>query len=141
VHIESSDGPADAVVDGIAYVCDSLAAIRARLESDGDPLVLDRLLAALRSGKDPAGPLEELNTALQAAGDALGVYGHTRGDYGNTRGDYGPGASPHGIGPPRPAEVLYLCPGRRCSRYWLPDPSAAVPRCTLEGEPLRAERL
>jgi hypothetical protein len=117
-----------------ADVCENLADIRGCLESDGDPLALDRLLAALRTGQDPAGPVDDLNTALQAAGDARGVYG-------NTRGDAGPGASPHGIGPPRPAEVVYLCPGRLCSRYWLPDPSAAVPRCTFKGELQRAERL
>jgi hypothetical protein len=137
--MEASDGLDDPVADGIAYVCGNLADIRTRLERDGDPLVLDQLLAALRSGQDPSEPVDDLNTALQAAGYALGVYGSTRG--GSTRGDAGPGTSPHGIGPPRPAEVVYLCPGRLCSRYWLPDPSAAVPRCTLEGEPLRAERL
>jgi len=134
VDIESSDGVSDQVADGIAYVCDNLADIRTCLKSDGDPLVLDRLLAALRSGQDVAGPLDDLNTALQAAGVSMGVYG-------DTRGGAGPGTSPQGIGPPRPAEVVYLCPGSLCSRYWLPDPSAAVPLCALEGEPLHAERL
>ena len=54
MDIENSDGLSDQVADAIAYVCNNLADIRTYLESDGDPLVLDRLLAALRSGQDVA---------------------------------------------------------------------------------------
>ena len=115
---------ADAVADGIAYVCDNLADIRRRLERDGDSLVLDRLLTALRSGEDPAGPVDDLNTALQAAGDALGVYG-------KYAGRCRAGNKPARDRPAAPGRGGVPVPGRLCSRYWLPDPSAAVPIARL----------
>jgi hypothetical protein len=131
--IERPGSPADSTADAIAYVCNNLVDIRACLESVSDPAVLDRLLEAVRSGEDAAGPMDDLNAVLQAAGDELGVYGYTRGA--------GTEMSLPGIGPPRPVEVVYLCPANRCSRYWWPDSSAAVPVCALEGQPLCAERL
>jgi len=133
VDVHNQDDP-DGIADAIAYVCANIAGIRASLESDGDPAALGRLLEAVRSGDDVTQPLEELNQALRAAADALGAYGQTRGV---TRS----GTFSSGIGMPRPAEVVYLCPARLCSRYWWPDSFEAVPVCALNGEPLCAERL
>lgn len=129
----NADIPGDRVADGIAFVCGRLTDIRTCLEEDGDVAVLDRFLVAMRSGEDPAAMLEDLHAALQAAGDAFGIFGGLRGA--------GPASAPHGVGSPRPAEVLYLCPVRRCSRYWWPDSPGALPVCGLAGEPLRPERL
>jgi hypothetical protein len=125
---------ADQVADGLAVVCDKLTDIRTCLEEDGDVAVLDRFLEAVRAGGPTAAALDDLHAALQAAGDEVGIYS-------GTRGDTGAGPAPHGIGPSRPAEVIYLCPVRRCSRYWWPDSPAPPPVCALAGEPLRAERL
>jgi hypothetical protein len=136
---EESDAQVARVADGINYVCDHLADIRASLEYDGgDATALDRLLAALKTGAATARLLDDLDAAVQASGDQVGVYGYVRA--GAERGSV-TGASMPGIGPPQPAELVYLCPGRLCSRFWWPGASAAIPVCALNGQPLSAERL
>jgi len=136
---EESDAQTARVADGIDYVCGHLADIRASLEYDGgDATALDRLLASLKTGADTARLLDDLDAAVQASGDQVGVYGHVRAAEGL---ESVTGASMPGIGSPQPAEVVYLCPGRRCSRVWWPGASAAIPVCTLNGQPLSAERL
>ncbi len=128
------------VADALAWVCAKEPQIRARLEGAGaDTSPLDRLTAAVRDGGEVAELLDELHTALQQAGDALGVFGHTR------RGEvFFCLARPVGMGDPRPVEVVFLCPRGSCSRRWRPDPAALpspLPRCLLHGEPLRWGRL
>ncbi|GAA1530712.1 hypothetical protein GCM10009730_44970 [Streptomyces albidochromogenes] len=91
---------------------------------------LERLLAALRDGEDPAPALDALHEALLAAGDAVGVHGG-----GGTRG-----MTPLGVDPATPDEWVLICPTRQCSRHAWPDASEA-PRCRVSGQPLRRERL
>jgi hypothetical protein len=133
-----SDAQMARVADGISYVCDHLADIRASLESvGGDAAALDRLLEALKTGADVSRLLDDLDVAVQATGDQVGVYGDVRAGEPESL----TGVSMPGIGSPHPVELAYLCPGRLCSRFWWPGESAAVPICTLNGQPLSAERL
>ena len=127
------------VPDAVARVCAEEPQIRARLERAGDTSPLDRLIAAVRDGGEVPERLDELHTALQRCGDALGVFGPTRRSGGGFRS-----ARPVGMGNLRPVEVVFLCPRGTCSRTWRPDPVAspsAPPPCQVHGEALRWERL
>ena len=136
---EELDAQMARVADGIKYVCGHLADVRASLDRDGgDAAALDRLLAALKTGADASQLLDDLDVAVQATGDQLGVYGYVRA---SGELDGATGVAMPGIGSPHPAELVYLCPGRLCSRFWWPGESAAVPVCTLNGQPLSGERL
>lgn len=133
MHEESTQ-----VTDAVARVCVDAPGIRARLEHAGDTSPLDRLIAAVRDRGEVSERLDELHTALQRCGDALGVFGPTR------RGRDFRSVHPVGLGDPRPVEVVFLCPRGSCSRAWRPDPAAppsSSPTCLLHGEPLRWERL
>jgi hypothetical protein len=122
----------DPVGDATAYVCGHLDDIRWQLERSGDSNILDDLLAALHDGGDVAAGLDALHDALQRGGDALGVYGNARSALPRSLGDFAAG---------RPAETVYLCPGRRCARYRWPEPGAGPPQCAVDGAPMVAERL
>jgi len=118
--------------DALAYVCTHLEGIRSDLRSGliGDDAPLEDLLAAVRAGRDVAGPLDALHAVLQADGDPQGLYGVVR------------GISPVGVGRARPGETVYLCPARLCKREWQREtPSSPVPRCEISGDPLRRDRL
>ncbi|GIH48422.1 hypothetical protein SAMN05421833_111148 [Microbispora rosea] len=120
----------DRTAAAIGYVCGHLADIREHLEALGDTGPLDRLLAAVRSGEEAAGPLDWLHEALVAGGDVLGVYGNA-----------GRGLRPLSVGPD-PGEFVFLCPRRRCVRYRWPSPeSGAAPCCEIDGTPMTRERL
>jgi hypothetical protein len=117
----------------VGYVCGHLADIRDHLEHLGDTGTLDRLLAAVQADDELTGPLDRLHETLLAGGDVLGVYGST--------GRSG-GPRPAGIADPVPAEAVFLCPHRRCSRYHWPSPGKdAAPACDIDGTPMVRERL
>ncbi|MFK4068245.1 hypothetical protein [Streptomyces sp. NPDC029674] len=128
---EQHSGVDTRVREAIAHVCGRLERIRADLETyaTGGAAPLERLLADLRAGEDPAPALDALHEALLAAGDAVGVHG------GAARG-----LTPLGADPALPDERVLLCPTRQCSRIAWPDGSDA-PRCRVSGRPLRGERL
>ncbi|MGW4412772.1 hypothetical protein ACWEJ6_52935 [Nonomuraea sp. NPDC004702] len=112
------------MADAVAYVCAHLEELR-----DEHPRLLRRVLAALKHGRDPVGPLRALHEAMLAAGDHLGLYG--------TRSLW-----PVGIDVSRSGEEVYLCPGRHgCSHYRWPDPVGDTPRCAISGDPMRLDRL
>lgn len=116
----------------VYYVCDHLADLRAQLERGNGTEPLDRLLAAIRAGGELPVLLDELHTAIQAGGDALGIYGQTR----------SAGPRPAGIGRSRAAQVVFLCPVDQCSRTWWPDDSTTErPACQIHDQPLRWEFL
>lgn len=122
----------DRVALGMARVCEHQAEIREQLAHSGSAQVIDDLLAAARAGRHVGNLLDALHAALQAGGDALGVYGHTRGT----------GAQLAGISGERSSEEIYLCPGRRCTRYCWPD--AAVtgpPTCEIDDGPMLKSRV
>jgi len=115
----------------VAYVCDQLDQIRAVLQAYGPTgaAPLERLLAALRAGEELTAPLDALDAALLAAGDALGIGGRVR------------GLNPTGVDRAVPEEWVLLCPSGQCSRHALPDDRGEAPRCRISGRPLRGERL
>lgn len=128
----------DKVADGIAYVCEHLVEIRSRLARAGGTSPLERFLEDLRAGNDVSALLDEIHFALQAGRDQLGVYGHTisSGPRRSASGSRSPG-----LGVPVPAEPVYLCPGGRCNRWWLPDERATPPECEVYGQQLSRDRL
>lgn len=80
-----------------------------------------------------------LHAVLQASCDPLGLDGYT--DHtGSTRGIQPAGISNTGI-PNIRAELVYLCPGGRCARYWWPQATSSVPQCAISSTILRRERL
>jgi hypothetical protein len=91
---------------GLANVCRQLDELRQLLDDDGDDVtsVLHQLLAAVRA-REPdqvvADLLDELNEAVQDAGDMAGIFG-----FDTSRGD---GAGLDTL------EVVYRCPLRRCA--------------------------
>ncbi|MET9734820.1 hypothetical protein ABZZ79_30535 [Streptomyces sp. NPDC006458] len=114
----------------IAYICENSSDLRQILD---DPAPLDAVLALLRSGDADTARmrplLDILHTALQAAGDVVGLYG------GADRGGYA--VSSGGLGPVRRAEIVFHCPKGHCARMVQPDPTAAArPHCALFGEDL-----
>ncbi|WP_159039127.1 hypothetical protein [Streptomyces sp. JHA19] len=122
----------DRVALGMARVCEHQAEIRAQLAHSGSTQAIDDLLAAVRAGRDVGNLLDALHMALQTGGDALGVYGHTRGT----------GAQLAGISGGRPSEEIYLCPGRRCTRYCWPDATVAgSPTCEIDGAPMLKSKV
>jgi hypothetical protein len=124
---------ADRVAAAIGYVCGHLVEIRDNLADLGDAAPLDKLLAAVRDGSDPTGPLDRLHKTLQASGDVLGVY---------VDPSRAVGPRPVGIAPPGPSEVVFLCPHLRCSRYSWPRPGGdAAPACEIDDTPMTPERL
>ncbi|MFI2614711.1 hypothetical protein [Streptomyces sp. NPDC018584] len=74
---EQHSGVDTRVREAIAHVCGRLERIRADLETYAaeGAAPLERLLADLRAGEDPAPALDALHEALLAAGDAVGVHG------------------------------------------------------------------
>lgn len=134
--MESSiESAQDRMLDGLAFVCEDLDAIRAQVSTEqGGIEVLDTLLQNARAGRDVTALLDDLHHVLQMSGDALGIYGAMR-----TSG--GSQAHPRDMGTAHRAEVIYLCPARRCSRYAWADASPTAPTCRLDGAPLCAERL
>ncbi|WP_329114840.1 hypothetical protein [Streptomyces sp. NBC_01465] len=118
------------VREEVALICDQLDNIRTTLETYGaqGSAALDRVLAALRHGEDPAGPLELLHEALLAAGDAAGLHGHAR------------GIGVSGFDTLLPDKWVTLCPTSRCARHSWPD-GPDTPHCRISDRPLRRERL
>ncbi len=136
------DELAEQVATALARVCANAAEIRHLLELAGEVSALDRLVVAVREGGEVAGRLDELDLALRRAGDAVGISGGATSRGTARRHHYG--RPPTGFGSHRPVEIVFLCPGRSCSREWRPDPddeSQTRPRCELHDEPLRWERL
>ncbi|MFB4273163.1 hypothetical protein [Nonomuraea sp. GTA35] len=123
---------ADPLSEAIEYVCEHLADIRWQLEQAGDTGPLDRLLAAVRADAEVNDLIRTLHDALQSGGDALGVYGHVRSALPKALSDFGLA---------RPKHTLYLCPGRRCTRYAWFDPAASPPVCAIDSAPMVPERL
>ena len=119
----------------IAYVCEHWNELSTWLAQD-DQTLLSRLGEALRAGREVSQLLDELHQAVQRGGDALGIYGNVE------RGQRA-GLPRSGLGSPRPVEVIFVCPGGRCSRYATPETEGAdhKPRCEIFGIPLRWERL
>ncbi len=120
----------------LAAVCSHIAEMGADLRNGpaGDEGPLERLLAAVRDGRDVSAPMAVLHAALQAGGDPLGLDGYAPGG-GSARGLRLTGVAD------RPAEPVYLCPAGRCDRYWWPRGPVPVPHCAIDGAELRAERL
>ncbi|CAL9647202.1 hypothetical protein [Streptomyces albus] len=106
----------------------------------GDETLLDAVLEAVRAGRRVEEPLEALQAALRAAGDARGLAGYTD-DEDGLRSLRPPGISEGFAGDEAATEVLYGCPGNGCARYWWPDGPAPVPRCEVSNVALRRNRL
>ncbi|MHC3471614.1 hypothetical protein ACYF6T_23365 [Streptomyces sp. 7R007] len=128
----------DVHADAMAYVCAHRDRLRDELRQlgDGHEQVLERLLEQAAGDADGwAELLDRLDEALLAEGDALGLYG---------RGARGPSVRdlrPAGIAAAPAGEVVYVCPGARCSRHWWPESGGDTPACAVEGRPLRRARL
>jgi len=129
---DSAGGAVDRTASAIAYVCAHLADLTDQLTHLGDTGPLDEVLARLRAGDDPDAALDRLHDTLLAAGDVLGVYGSSGRSW-NVR--------VAGADTAAPAEALYVCPLRRCSRYSWAEPGGTGPSCTIGGAPMRRERL
>ncbi|MFF4503011.1 hypothetical protein [Streptomyces sp. NPDC001401] len=128
----------DVHADAMAYVCAHRDTLREELHriGAGDEQVLDRLLAEAAAGTDAWPPLlDQLNEAILADGDALGLFGR------GTQGTATRELRPAGIAVTPVSEVVYVCPATRCSRYWWPDAGAQTPECAVDGEPLLRARL
>lgn len=119
---------------GTAAVCERGERYRTVLLARiGDAGLVDRAVEALRGDTAVTTALDELDAALQSAGDPHGLYGASRAprDLFNAAG----------LAPAVPGESVYLCPAARCSRHWLPDGAATVPQCAVSGTALRRHRL
>jgi hypothetical protein len=123
-------GSAERISTAVAYVCENLPDLRDQLDHLGDRAPLDRLLTAIRDGRDVTRPLDDLHEALLAGGDVLGVYGASARS-----------ARLAGITAAAPPETLYLCPHRRCARYRWPEAGAPAPTCAIDDSPMPLERL
>jgi hypothetical protein len=129
---EGISDPTDPTAAAIGYVCGHLADLRAQLEYVGAVGALEDLLAAVRAGtKDVSAELDRLHDAVLAAGDALGVY---------QGGSRTAGLKPAGIAAGAPAEAMFLCPHRRCTRFRWPE-EGSPPVCGIDGTPMVRERL
>ncbi|MFF8594450.1 hypothetical protein ACF061_23955 [Streptomyces sp. NPDC015220] len=127
------------VAERLAVVCRNLNEIRADLsDTPSGADAVDRVLEAARGSGNLGTALSALHAALQAA-DPHGLDGYTA-DGHSTRGPAG-GALPAGTGRSRPGERVYLCPERRCTRYWWPVAAVAVPACAVTGTTMRRELL
>jgi hypothetical protein len=138
--VTEEQGPeADRTADALAYVCARLDWLRSLPLGNGPTAQspLQQLLDAVRRGQDVSAHLDALHTAVQSAGDALGV----RGARGHARRGEGSGLNLAGIDGRAPFEHLYLCPADRCSGR-RPDRTTVFPLiCGITGERLRRERL
>ncbi|MET9547121.1 hypothetical protein ABZY36_17665 [Streptomyces sp. NPDC006627] len=133
--------PADIrTADALAYVCANIDDIRDTLRDSGPEhmALLDELLTAACDNGDLGPLLDALHAVVQAGGDARGVYVWV--SEVSTRGlpCIGPATVP-GFGPP--SETAFLCPLRRCTRFWLPRAGEPEPCCEINGVPLRKDRL
>ncbi len=128
----------DETAQRLTFVCSGVEDIRRRLcnHPAGDDTVLEDVLTAVRDGGEMAGPVDTLHRVLQALGDAQGLYAYS--DNGHTADR---GVHPAGADRERPAEPVYLCPAGRCARFWWPQGPAPVPRCEINGDALRRDRL
>ncbi|MFJ9155127.1 hypothetical protein ACIRP7_45455 [Streptomyces sp. NPDC102270] len=121
------------IADGLAAVCGQLDELRAFFDAVGASAVLHRLLDQVRAGEDVTESLDAVHATLLRNGDAVGIYGSS---------SRGLGSRPLDLAAARPAEVVFLCPHRRCARLWWPDASAGeTPCCAISGAGLRWERL
>ncbi|MFE3196319.1 hypothetical protein ACFXHA_45490 [Nocardia sp. NPDC059240] len=133
----SSPNPDIRTRDGLAYLCGNLAEIRQTLDDDGtNPSTpLERLRSAIHGQRDneilPL--LDTVHTALQFAGDALGVYGHH--GY-HSRGPTGLDVAGSG----GPLEITYRCPIKRCSGRERNEVSESSPHCVLADRKLERDR-
>jgi len=131
------------VARGLAYVCRHLDELRTLLDDDGtDPSApLTELVTALQgpahsqpqdggqAGPSIAGLLNQINAAVQAAGDALGIYGISVRSSGQTGMEA--------------LQVVFRCPLRRCAGRPADRFTGPQPVCTFSPArlPLIRERL
>jgi hypothetical protein len=121
------------VAFGLAYVCGHLAELRQTLQDNGcDPSTpISRLLRVCRAGPPPADDrkntdsqpslaelLDEVHTAVQAAGDILGVYVY----------DESRSVEPAGV---QSVEIVYRCPLNLCAGRSAREAVDAHPVCSL----------
>jgi hypothetical protein len=125
---------------GLAYVCNYLDELRSLLGDDGtDPSKPLTMLVAAFQGQQPpddrqapasiAGLLDQVNAAVQAAGDALGIYGSSS----RSGGTSGMEA----------LQVVFRCPLRQCAGRPADRVAGSQPVCTVSAArlPLTRERL
>lgn len=119
--------------DAIARVCAEPDFYREVVGGEAADVVDAVLAAALSSG------VQDLRIALKALDDALYRVGHVVGVTGTV--DRGPVL--RGRTMVRPSERVFLCPQRRCSRYWLAADHVdePIPTCSVSGLPLRERVL
>ncbi|MEU0163276.1 hypothetical protein ABZ154_31905 [Streptomyces sp. NPDC006261] len=131
------------MAERLAVVCAHFEEIRSDLLAEiGDDSSLQELLRAIRTDEEIPSALEALHTALRAGGDALGLRGYAE-DGTVTRGlrPVGISGGASGGGDALGGEITYICPTRRCARFWWPQGPTALPECAITGAPLRRERL
>lgn len=131
---EADFNAAERLADDIAQVCADPGFYRGLLLESGTVSLVDAVLDAAGSSDTREGrvEIEALRMALRKAGHPEEL-------------SAGRTAAPSaGIIRHRPSqrERLFLCPLRRCSRYWFPadHPGEQVPVCAAAGLPLR-ERI
>ncbi|GLV99151.1 hypothetical protein ADK52_12170 [Streptomyces sp. WM6372] len=117
---------------GLAYVCGNLAELRGTLGADPSG-PLPRLEAVIRTGPAQGGPdlaalLDDVHSALQVAGDALGVYGQS-----DFRGVDAAGVES--------LEIVYRCPLRVCNGRDEDEITEFPARCSVSGRELPREAL
>jgi hypothetical protein len=117
------------MTDALAYVCGHLDELRDLLGDEGNAL-LEQLQAAVQASADPGEVLDRLHTAVQAAGDVLGVRGH-----GERSGVVVAGVAS--------VEIVYRCPLGRCAGRVRSEVREFPPHCPLSpgGAELVRERL
>lgn len=132
---ETGSDPAVQLADDIARVCSDAGFYQGLLLESGKAPLVDAVLKAAKSSDTREGrvEIEALRKALRDAGHRDGL-------------SAGRTAVPSaGIIRPRDLrhESLFLCPLRRCSRYWFPvaHPGEPVPICAAAGLPLRERVL
>jgi hypothetical protein len=122
----------------LAIVCANVEKIRRRLRDGptGDDAVLEGLLTAARGDGGTTRAVDVLHAVLQSLGDAQGLYAFS--EHGRTADR---GVRAVGVDRDASAEPVYLCPGRRCARYWWPQGPVPIPRCAISGDPLCRDEL
>jgi hypothetical protein len=123
-----------AVADALARLCACPDRYRDALAEDARRLVDDLLGQDSLSESEIRAGLDRLHEALLRSGHRYGIFG---------QGQRALDPVPIGSVGPNRSEVLFLCPDRRCSRFFLPadHPGEPVPRCSVFGKPLRERRL
>jgi hypothetical protein len=113
----------------LAYVCTHLDELSEILHDDGNDAgsVLGVLLAALRDGEPVAQPLDQVNEAVQKAGDELGIYGERRRSAGAV-----------GL---VPTVTVFRCPLGKCLGRSLDEVTEFPPRCAIDNAELVRDRL